>query len=60
MELCVLAIDDTFVLDELVCLEVLDELRDMEKKQHGSFRTLDAEHGVLRKTLGLWNYPSEG
>lgn len=56
MELCVLAIDDTFVLDELVCLEVLDELRDMEKKQHGSFRTLDAEHGVLRKTLGLWNY----
>lgn len=56
LELCVRAMDDTFVSDEFVCLEVLDELRAAERKQRGAFRALDAEWAVVRKALGLWAF----
>lgn len=56
MEICVQAVDDTFVSDEFVCLEVLDELREMEKKRHGSFRCLDSEWGIIGKVMGLWAF----
>jgi len=56
LELCVRAVDDTFVSDEFVCLEVLDELRGMEKKQRGTFRALDSDWGITGKALGLWAF----
>jgi len=56
LELCVRAMDDTFVGDEFVCLEVLGELREMEKKQRGTFRALDEQWGIIGKALGLWTF----
>jgi len=56
LELSVKALDDTFVSDEFVCLEVLDELRGAEKKQRGAFRSLDADFGIAGKALGLWAF----
>lgn len=56
MEICVKAMSDTFVSDGFICLEVLDELRGMEKKQRGAFRALDSEWGILGKALDLWNF----
>jgi len=56
LEICVKALDDTFVSDEFVCLEVLDELRSMEKKQRGTFRVLDSDWGITSKALRLWDF----
>lgn len=56
LELCVKAIEDTFVGDEFICLEVLEELRGMEQKQRGTFRSLDSDWGITGKALGLWNF----
>jgi len=55
-ELCVRAMHDTFIGDEFVCLEVLEELRGMEKKRRGTFLILDAEHGLIEKALGSWAF----
>eukprot|EP00927_Polykrikos_kofoidii_P042627 TRINITY_DN3665_c0_g1_i1.p1 TRINITY_DN3665_c0_g1~~TRINITY_DN3665_c0_g1_i1.p1 ORF type:complete len:938 (-),score=200.65 TRINITY_DN3665_c0_g1_i1:99-2912(-) len=54
LELCIRALDDTFVTEEFVCVEVLDELRGVEKKQRGNFLILDSEWGLSGKALGLW------
>lgn len=56
LELCIRAVEDVFVSDEFVCLEVLDELQGMEKKKRGTFRTLDADFGIVGKVLGLWAF----
>lgn len=56
LELCVKAVDDTFVSDEFVCLEVLDQLRGMEKRRRGTYRELDKDHGIVGKALGLWEF----
>jgi len=56
LELCVKALDDTFVSDEFVCLEVLEVLHFMEKKKRGVLRVLDSDWGFLGKALGLWTF----
>eukprot|EP00929_Paragymnodinium_shiwhaense_P080075 TRINITY_DN41742_c0_g1_i1.p1 TRINITY_DN41742_c0_g1~~TRINITY_DN41742_c0_g1_i1.p1 ORF type:complete len:942 (+),score=299.47 TRINITY_DN41742_c0_g1_i1:239-2827(+) len=56
LELCVRALDDTFVNDEFVCLEVLEELRGSEKKHRGTYAALDAQYGLIGKALGLWAF----
>mmetsp|Transcript_123612 Transcript_123612/g.357533 ORF Transcript_123612/g.357533 Transcript_123612/m.357533 type:complete len:857 (-) Transcript_123612:81-2651(-) len=56
LELCVKAVDDIFVSDEFVCLEVLDQLRGMERRRRGTFRDLDKDHGIIGKALLLWNF----
>lgn len=56
MEICVKALEDTFVSDEFICKQVLDELRGMEKKQRGAYRALDSEWGFTRKAVDLWTF----
>eukprot|EP00405_Crypthecodinium_cohnii_P035148 CAMPEP_0206533754 /NCGR_PEP_ID=MMETSP0325_2-20121206/5146_1 /ASSEMBLY_ACC=CAM_ASM_000347 /TAXON_ID=2866 /ORGANISM="Crypthecodinium cohnii, Strain Seligo" /LENGTH=898 /DNA_ID=CAMNT_0054030443 /DNA_START=101 /DNA_END=2793 /DNA_ORIENTATION=- len=56
LELCVAAVDDTFVNDDFVCLEVLDQIRSMEKRRRGTFRDLDRDHGIIGKVLQLWGW----
>jgi len=56
LELCVKAVEDTFVSDEFVCLEVLDQLRTMERRRRGTFRDLDKDHGIVGKALNLWGW----
>jgi hypothetical protein len=55
-ELCVEAMGDAFVNDEFVCLEVLSELKTMEKKRRGIFRELDEKWDVIGKGLVLWAF----
>jgi len=55
-ELCVRAVHDTFASDEFVCLEVLEELRALERRQRGTFLALDSDHGLVGKVLGLWAF----
>ncbi|CAE8647561.1 unnamed protein product, partial [Polarella glacialis] len=50
------ALDDTFVSDSFVCLEVLDELSGLEQQRRGAFRALDADFGFVGKALGLWAF----
>jgi len=56
LELCARALADTFVSDEFVCREVLDELCSMESKQRGAFRLLDSDWGITTKAMGLWAF----
>jgi len=56
LELCVKAVDDQFVSDEFICLEVLDHLKGMEKRHRGTFRALDSDWGICGKLLNLWAF----
>lgn len=56
LEICVRAMEDTFVDDAFICLEVLEELKGAEKKQRGTFLALDSDHGIIGKALGLWTH----
>lgn len=56
LELCIRAVDETFVSDEFVCLQVLEELTGMEKKKRGTWRILDSDYGFIGKALALWAF----
>eukprot|EP00928_Gymnodinium_smaydae_P096890 TRINITY_DN8648_c0_g3_i1.p1 TRINITY_DN8648_c0_g3~~TRINITY_DN8648_c0_g3_i1.p1 ORF type:complete len:872 (+),score=201.47 TRINITY_DN8648_c0_g3_i1:96-2711(+) len=56
LELSVKALEDMFVSDAFICVEVLDALREVEKKQRGAFVKLDDEFGVVGKVLRLWSF----
>lgn len=56
VELCVKAVDDTFVDEFFICLEVLDQLRTMEKRRRGILRDLDKDHDIIAKSLALWAF----
>eukprot|EP00931_Biecheleriopsis_adriatica_P073309 TRINITY_DN4761_c0_g1_i1.p1 TRINITY_DN4761_c0_g1~~TRINITY_DN4761_c0_g1_i1.p1 ORF type:complete len:831 (+),score=212.00 TRINITY_DN4761_c0_g1_i1:86-2578(+) len=56
LELCARALGDQFISDTFVCVEVLDELEALEKQRRGTFRSLDATHGIIGKAMALWTF----
>lgn len=56
LDLCVRAIDDTFIADGLVCVEVLDELLEMSKKNPGCLQLFDSAGSGIGKALRLWAF----
>lgn len=56
LELCVRAVEDMFVSDAFVCLEVLTALRELERHRRGVFVALDEDFGIVGKALRLWAF----